>query len=54
MADSIFISFEVGTNPEDYDQQFSLPAEIDLLHAFAGADFPAAPVYCEDIADVLA
>lgn len=52
--DSIFLSYSVGTNPEDYDEQFEMPAEIDLVRVLEGARIEAEPVYCEDIAEVLA
>ena len=53
MKDSIFISYSIGDNPEEYDQQFDLPVETDLVRVFAGAAaFPAEIVFNQDICEV--
>ena len=36
MANSVFISYEVGNNPTDYDEQFEFSAELELCEVFEG------------------
>lgn len=45
----VFISYELGTQPEKYDVQFELPAELDLIAALDGdASAEATDVFNED------